>query len=156
MCVAGTQCPSPDSRLCWGREESRQPGESGVPSPQLCQGMECAALGVETDPAKEGQWGCWELAELGAAPQGCLCSPAGWAHFIGGRGGQAPSVSSVAQTLLELVGARQNSGESDSIAMFSQSFFMRHLQVPGAQFDSLARWPGAGYLTSPGLHLSIG
>lgn len=66
MCVAGTQCLSPDSRPCWGQ------GGSGIPHPQLCQRMECAALGVETDPAKEvGR--CWELGEL--LPQGCLCSP---------------------------------------------------------------------------------
>ena len=28
MCVAGTQCPSPDSRLCWGQEDPESPAPS--------------------------------------------------------------------------------------------------------------------------------
>lgn len=36
---------------------------TGVPSPQLCPRMECAALGVEKDSAREvGQ--CWEAGRL--------------------------------------------------------------------------------------------
>lgn len=70
-------------------------GESGIPCPQLCHRMECAALGCSRSPAKAGGrvagswglgesswhkaasvlvWGCWEGSRPGS--QGTTCRAA--------------------------------------------------------------------------------
>lgn len=125
MCVAGTQCPNPDSRLCWGCEESRRPGESGVPSPQLCQRMECAALGVETDPAKEGEWGLLGAGGVG----GSSCHKAASVPLEAEHTSLGPGVGRPLLLAQWLRSSRSQWGQGRTggrvtvtTAMFSQSF----------------------------------